>query len=68
VISWDDFEKVELRIGTVIEVEDFPEARKPAYKLKVDFGPEVGPFVSECLVTGVQTEAGAVALVTLVVD
>lgn len=32
MISWDDFEKVELRIGTVIEVEDFPEARKPAYK------------------------------------
>ena len=37
-ISWDDFEKVELRIGTVLEVIDFPEARKPAYKLKVDFG------------------------------
>ena len=38
VISWDDFEKVELRAGTVLEVLDFPEARKPAYKLKVDFG------------------------------
>lgn len=38
VISWDDFEKVELRAGTVLEVVDFPEARKPAYKLKVDFG------------------------------
>lgn len=37
-ITWADFEKVELRIGTIIEVFDFPEARKPAYKLKVDFG------------------------------
>lgn len=38
-ISWSDFEKVELRAGTILEVFDFPEARKPAYKLKVDFGP-----------------------------
>lgn len=37
-INWDDFEKIELRTGTVLEVYDFPEARKPAYKLKVDFG------------------------------
>ncbi|MGN6639620.1 MAG: tRNA-binding protein [Mucilaginibacter sp.] len=38
-ITWSDFEKVELRIGTILEVSDFPEARKPAYKVKVDFGP-----------------------------
>jgi tRNA-binding protein len=38
-ITWDDFEKVELRAGTILEVEDFPQARKPAYKVKVDFGP-----------------------------
>ena len=38
-ISWDDFERVELRAGTIISVSDFPEARKPAYKLTVDFGP-----------------------------
>ncbi|QJD96507.1 tRNA-binding protein [Mucilaginibacter robiniae] len=38
-ITWNDFEKVELRAGTILEVLDFPEARKPAYKLKVDFGP-----------------------------
>ena len=38
-IAWHDFEKVELRAGTILEVEDFPKARKPAYKVKVDFGP-----------------------------
>jgi tRNA-binding protein len=37
-ITWKDFEKVELRVGTIVEVEDFPQARKPAYKLKIDFG------------------------------
>jgi tRNA-binding protein len=37
-ITWHDFEQVELRAGTVLEVLDFPEARKPAYKLRVDFG------------------------------
>ncbi|MFD2147730.1 tRNA-binding protein [Mucilaginibacter antarcticus] len=37
-ITWADFEKVELRVGTILEVSDFPEARKPAYKVKVDFG------------------------------
>lgn len=37
-LKWDDFEKIEIRIGTVLEVLDFPEARKPAYKLRVDFG------------------------------
>jgi len=41
-ISWNDFEKVELRTGKILEVEDFPEARKPAYKLKIDFGEDVG--------------------------
>ncbi|HET7209923.1 MAG TPA: tRNA-binding protein [Terriglobales bacterium] len=37
-ISWKDFEKVELRAGTIVEVEEFPEAHKPTYKLKIDFG------------------------------
>lgn len=41
-ISWKDFEKIDMRIGTVLEVDDFPRAKKAAYQLKVDFGPEIG--------------------------
>ena len=95
-ISWTDFMKVELRVGRVLQAEVFKEARKPAYKLLVDFGPElgqckssaqitahyqpeelvgrlvvavvnfpkkqIGPLMSECLVTGFHDADGAVAL------
>jgi tRNA-binding protein len=49
-ITWPEFEKVELRAGTILEVLDFPEARKPAYKLKVDFG-ELGIKWSSAQIT-----------------
>ena len=51
MISWQDFEKVVLRAGTVIQVEDFPKARKPAYKIWVDLGNEVGIKRSSAQVT-----------------
>ncbi len=95
-IGWDDFMKVELRVGRVLSAEPFPQARKPAYILHVDFGPElgvrkssaqltalyaqedlvgrlvvgvvnfprkqIGPLMSECLVTGFHDAEGRVTL------
>lgn len=95
-ITWDDFTKVELRVGRVVSAHPFPEARNPAYKLEIDFGNEIGtrkssaqitdlydiddlpgrlvvavinfppkqigPMMSECLVTGFHDADGRVAL------
>jgi len=95
-INWQDFERIELRTGTIVEVNDFPEARQPAWKLLIDFGSEIGtrkssaqitdrysreeligkqiiavlnfppkqigPFMSECLVTGFAQKDGSVVL------
>lgn len=95
-ITWNEFTQVELRVGRIVQAEVFTEARKPAYKLQVDFGPElglrkssaqitahyqpedlvgrlvvgvvnfpkkqIGPLMSECLVTGFHDADGHVAL------
>ncbi|MFV8343788.1 tRNA-binding protein [Flavobacterium sp. XS2P39] len=42
MLTWSEFERVEMRVGTIMEINDFPEARKPAYQLTIDFGSEIG--------------------------
>jgi len=96
LISWKEFEKVEIRVGTIVEVSDFPDAIKPAYKVKIDLGSklgikkssaqitdlysknellnkqvmvvvnfhpkQIGPFISECLITGFYKDKKSVVL------
>jgi tRNA-binding protein len=50
-INWNDFEKVEMRIGTILEINDFPEARKPAFQLLIDFGSAIGIKKSSAQIT-----------------
>jgi tRNA-binding protein len=67
-IVYDDFARVDMRVGRVLEVEDFPEARKPAWKLRIDFGPEIGEKRSSAQVTNYSREELVGRLVVAVVN
>jgi tRNA-binding protein len=56
MITYEDFRRVDMRVGRVLAVEDFPEARKPSYKLTIDFGPEIGVKKSSAQITRYRKE------------
>jgi tRNA-binding protein len=67
-IEFDDFLRVDMRVGRVVAVEDFPEARKPAWKLSIDFGPELGVKRSSAQITNYSREELEGRLVVAVVN
>jgi len=67
-IEFDDFMKVDVRVGRIVAVEDFPEARKPAWKLRIDFGPELGEKRSSAQITNYSREQLEGKLVVAVVN
>ena len=68
MIEYDDFAKVDMRVGRIVEVEDFPEARRPAWKLRIDFGPELGVKRSSAQLTSYAREELEGRLVVAVVN
>ncbi len=68
MIDWADFERVDMRVGRIIAVEDFPEARKPAWKLRIDFGPELGEKRSSAQITNYAREQLEGRLIVAVVN
>jgi tRNA-binding protein len=68
VIEWEDFEKVDMRVGRIVVVEDFPQARKPAWKLRIDFGAEIGEKSSSAQITNYAREELEGRLVVAVVN
>jgi tRNA-binding protein len=67
-LAWDEFMRVDMRVGRIVEVEDFPEARQPAWKLRVDFGEEVGVRRSSAQITNYPREELVGRLVIAVVN
>jgi tRNA-binding protein len=55
-LAWDEFMRVDMRVGRIVEVEDFPEARKPAWKLRVEFGDEIGVRRSSAQITNYERD------------
>ena len=66
--SWDDFERMDMRVGRVLAVDEFPEARQPAWKLEIDFGPEIGRRRSSAQITHYAREDLEGRLVVCVVN
>jgi tRNA-binding protein len=67
-LDWEEFMRVEMRVGRIVEVEDFPEARRPAWKLRVDFGEKIGVRRSSAQITNYAREALVGRLVVAVVN